>query len=90
MREGYWPRGVPTKYRPLIDFLGAHPARHLTLTLVQIENILAAPLAVTAQVNGENWTGTRFAHVRAWRALGWRARLDRRNQCVHFTRDTGE
>jgi len=78
-----------TAYQPLLDDLAASDDREVVLTLDQIEAILDAALPDTAYTHGGYWTEEGSAHVRRWRAMGWRARLDRRNRCVHFTREQG-
>jgi len=79
-----------TRYQPLIDHLAARDGRDVVLTLPEIEAIIGAPLATTAYVDTWYWTGRTLACVRRWEALGWRARLDRRNGRVHFARDGGD
>ncbi len=77
---------MATKYQPLVDHIAAQSEKALTLTFAQIEEMVGGPLPETMQVDASQWTSARLAYV--WRLgdLGWRARLDRRNQCVHFTR----
>ncbi len=80
-----------TKYQPLIDFLAVQTDRAVTLSFAEIEAIIGAPLSLTAMNMAMTWhTASKQPHVCRWREMGWRARYDRRNQCVHFTRDTGE
>jgi len=77
------------RYQPLIDHLASRTESEVSLTFPEIEAILGVPLALSAYVNTSYWTGRTMAHARALRALGWRARIDRRNRCVHFTREQG-
>ncbi len=79
---------MPTKYQPLVDHVAAQTEGALTLTLAQIEAIIGSPLSETMQVDAWQWNNTEFALVWRLAAFGWRAHLDRRNRCVHFTRDT--
>ncbi len=76
-----------TMYQPLIDFLATQSDRDVTLTFDQIEAIIGRPLSVSAMNTPSVWHGARYPQVRRWRAMGWRARYDRQNQCVHFTRE---
>ncbi len=83
------PRGF-SRYRALADHLAACPAKELTLTFPETEAILGTPLSASARSSRSWWIDARLAHARLWRALGWRARLDVRHSCVHFTRDVEE
>jgi len=83
------PRGF-SHYRALAEYLAIRPEHEITCTVAEIEAILGMPLPPTAFTNHAWWTDAGLAHVRLWRALGWRASLDRRNQCVHFARDAEE
>ncbi len=76
-----------SRYQPLVDHLAALTERETMLTDAEIEAILGAPLPTSAYTGTVYWTDARFAHVQRWRALGWRARRDRRNRRVHFVRD---
>ena len=75
-----------TRYQPLVDHLAASSEREIALDFAQIEAIMGVPLAPHAYVEAATWNGDRHSYVQAWRALGWSARLDRRNHCVIFTR----
>lgn len=76
-----------SRYRALADHLAMRPEREIARTFAEIEAILGMPLPPTA-FTGHFWSSDAgVAHVRLWRALGWRARLDRRNRCVRFIRD---
>ncbi len=79
-----------TIYQPLVDFLAIQSERDVSLTFDQIEAIIGRPLSVSAMGMTNPWHATTHPQVRRWRAIGWRARFDRRNQCVHFTRDAEE
>ncbi len=79
-----------TKYQPLIAFLATQHERDLTLTFAEIEAIIGMPLSVSASNDCDVWHSTRQSHVRRWQEMGWRARFDRRNHCVHFMRDDEE
>jgi hypothetical protein len=78
----------PSKYQPLADWLAAYPGDSINLTFVQLEEILAQPLSVTARTERGWWTRQedRHQHVKTWRALGWEASLDRRLRTVRFVR----
>jgi len=79
-----------TKYQPLLDFLAVQTEREVTLSLAEIEAIIGVPLSVTASITPQVWHSTAEAQVCRWREMGWSARYDRRNRCVHFARDTEE
>jgi len=79
-----------SRYQPLVDHLAALTEREIMLTDAEIEAILGAPLPTSAYVGSVYWTDPRLVHVQQWRTLGWRARRDRRNHCVHFARDAEE
>jgi len=81
---------MATKYQPLVDYLAVQTVRDVTLSFVAIEAIIGAPLSLSATLMPDPWHALRQNHVRQWRAMGWHARFDRRNQCVHFTRDAEE
>ncbi len=79
-----------TIYQPLVDFLAKESERDVTLTFAAIEAIIGRPLSVSAMTMPAVWHDARYSYVRYWHAIGWRARYDRRNQCVHFARDAEE
>ncbi len=79
---------MPTKFQPLADYLAAHEEDRVTLTFAELEAILGGPLPMNAYITSAWWHGSRFAQVRGWETAGWHARYDRRNACVHFTRNT--
>lgn len=76
-----------TKYQPLVDYLAAQTDRAVTLSFAEIEAIIGGSLSVSASGMSGVWHEVKHLHVRRWREMGWRARFDRRNRCVHFTRD---
>jgi hypothetical protein len=76
-----------TRYQPLVDYLAACREREIALTFARIEEILGIPLTDAACVNTYFWVRPQFLYVQRWRALGWRARLDKSNRRVIFTRD---
>ncbi len=76
-----------TIYQPLIEYLAIQSERDVTLSFVEIEAIIGRPLSVAALTDTGVWHRPQHPHVRRWRARGWRARYDRRNTCVHFTRE---
>lgn len=79
-----------TMYQPLVEYLAIQSERDVSLSLVEIEAIIGRPLSVSALIDAAVWHATTEPHVRRWREIGWRARYDRRNQSVHFTRDAEE
>jgi hypothetical protein len=79
-----------TRYQALVDFLAACEEAEIALTFPQIEDILGRSLQTTAYVSTNQWASPKSVYVQHWRALGWRARLDRRNRCVVFIRDVEE
>ncbi len=81
---------MPTKYQPLVDYVAKHPEKVLTLSFAEIETIVGSPLPESMQTDAWLWRGPEYAYVWRLEALGWRAHLDRRNQCVRFTRDAEE
>ena len=81
---------MATKYQPLIDHVVAQTGEAVTLSFTEIEAILGSTLSETMQVDTALWNSTQYALVWRLEAQGWRARLDRRNHCVHFTRDADE
>lgn len=82
------PRGL--KYQPLIEHLVIQHEREVALTFTEIETIIGRPLSLAALNMLQSWHATTNLHVRRWQEMGWRARFDRRGQCVHFTRATEE
>ncbi len=88
MPRGEWQQSLRrTKYQPLIEHLAAQTEREVTLSFAEIEAIIGAQLSVSALVRPMIWHSMTEEQVRRWRELGWCARFDGRNQCVHFTRD---
>ncbi len=82
---------MATKYQPLVDYLvERRDANEIVLGLEEIAAIVGAPLSETMHVDSGMWNGVRLVYVRAWEGAGWTATLDRRNRCVHFTRDAVE
>ncbi len=79
-----------SRYRALADHLAIRPERAITRTFAEVEAILGRPLSATARTSRSWWIDRGLAHVRLWDARGWRARLDWRDACVHFTRDAKE
>jgi hypothetical protein len=89
--DGLAPRyRTRTRYQPLVDDLATRDERAVVLTFPEIEAMIGVPLAVSASVETDYWSDRRHEHVRGWEALGWRARLDRRNGRVQFTREESE
>lgn len=76
-----------TKDQPLVDFLAMHNAQDVTLSFTEIEAIIGVPLALSASNDPGTWHSPLKLPVRQWQAIGWHARFDRHNHCVHFTRD---
>jgi len=81
---------MTTKYQPLIDHVADQTEEAVTLSFTEIEAILGSPLPESMRVDTSLWNGAEAALVWRLEAQGWRARLDRRNQCVHFTREDEE
>lgn len=81
---------MATKYQPLVDHVAAQAEGRVTLSFTAIEAIVGGPLPETMQVDTSLWNKADKALVWRLQDLGWRARLDRRNRCVHFTRDGSE
>jgi hypothetical protein len=75
-----------TKFQPLIDYLAVYDGTEIALTYVEIEKKIGGTLSDTAHADSSTWASAHFIHVQKWRALGWRARLDRRKRRVVFTR----
>ncbi len=76
-----------TMYQPLVEYLAIQSERDVSLSFVEIEAIIGRPLSVSALIDAAVWHATTEPHVRRWREMGWHARYDRRNTCVHFTRE---
>jgi hypothetical protein len=87
MSKGIWERGRVSRYQPLIDYLAGRAERDVVLSFAAIENLIGASLPTTAQADSSYWSGSRQAHTRALHALGWRARLDYKTECVRFVRE---
>ncbi len=87
MLRGDRDRLYPSTYQPMADYLAAIESAEAVLTFAQIEAILGVPLSLSAQTSPSWWSGTIPSHTRTWRALGWRAHLEQRDQRVRFTRD---
>lgn len=83
-------RPRPSKFQSLTDYLAALPDDRVTLSFAVLEAIFGGPLPMAAYITSWWWHNPNFAHVRGWEAVGWRARYDRLNECVHFTRDAEE
>lgn len=79
-----------TKYEPLIHFIAEQSEDAVTLSFAEIAAIVGTLLPQTMRVDASKWTSIAYAYVWRLRALGWRARLDRGNRCVHFTREERE
>ena len=85
------PRQIgPRKYAPLTAYLAARPVDEVTLTLAEIEQIIGAPLPVSAR-QPNYWVNSRrgLFGVRPWVQAGWRmARTDlrRAEPAVTFAR----
>lgn len=82
-----WQRPRRTKYQSLIEYLAVQTDRDVTLSFAEIEGIIGVPLSVSASNDPGTWHSTLKLAVRQWQGMGWRARFDRRGQCVHFTRE---
>ncbi len=77
------------RYRPIVDLLAATAGDAVTLTFAEMEGLIGGALPTSAYTNARYWSGLQgsaLPHVRAMSALGWRGRIDFRNQCVRFTR----
>lgn len=76
-----------SKYQPLVDYLLARPdADEIVLGFREIEMIVGVSLPEAMQIEQGLWKRPHLSYVQRWEAGGWNAALDRRNQCVHFTR----
>ncbi len=62
---------MPAKYAPLTAYLRAQSGERVTLTFVEIEAIIGAPLPLTARRVGWWANVPRWSHARAWLAAGW-------------------
>ena len=60
----------PRKYQPLVDYLAGQPAAAVSLTFVEIEQLIGAPLPRT--VATRIWWHNARPHWRLVRAAGWR------------------
>lgn len=77
------------RYRPLIALLAAAEADTIICTFAEIERLTGKPLAISAQTDATSWASPRYGYVREWRAMGWRARLDRERHRVEWRRVDG-
>ena len=77
-----------TKYEPLAEFLCRQTVDSCTLTLVEIERIIARHLPRSARTHAAWWGNDRtHAQARAWMEEGWRARpASRRMDAIVFHR----
>jgi hypothetical protein len=67
-------RTGPRKYAPLTAYLAARPVDEVTLTLTEIEQIIAAPLPRSA-VKAAFWSNTPGqVALPPWVEAGWRVR----------------
>jgi hypothetical protein len=65
----------------------------VTLSLVEVAQILGEPLPAAAHTHAEWWTShaARFPQIEAWRATGWEvASVNPRGRTVTFVRTAGE
>jgi hypothetical protein len=80
----------PYKYEPLTRYLAALTVDEVTLPLGEIEQIIAAPLPVSARLPTFWANGRRGLYgVRPWVRAGWRVvrtDLHARPPVVHFAR----
>ncbi len=79
----------PSIYQPLADTLANCADIEVVFTFTEIEAIIGRPLSVTAHADRHWWSGKNHPHTRAWRALGWRARLEQPAARVRFTHVDG-
>lgn len=77
-----------SRYQPLADYLASRSENELSLTFAQIETIIGGALPTSAQVVSTYWTDVPPGMGRLWCAVGWKARLNRRNQSVQFSLDS--
>jgi hypothetical protein len=80
----------PWKYAPLTAYLAALTVDEVTLTLAEIETIIAAPLPRAAS-SASFWSNSQLGVLRSqpWVQVGWRVRrtkLHARPPAVHFAR----
>lgn len=87
MPSGYKLSDVPSKYQPLLDFLAETPGDEVALTYREVMALIGGSLPQTALLRSTYWTSRSLDHVRAWRALGWRAHASAAHRRVVFTRD---
>ncbi len=77
-----------TKYKPLAEYLSDRDGDSCTLTLAEIERILARPLPRSARTHAAWWGNDRtHSQARAWMEVGWRASpASRRLDAIAFCR----
>jgi hypothetical protein len=81
------PARKATKYLPLADWLATQPGPLVSLTFVEIEQILGTVLPATARIQPSWWTRAHRdrPQVYAWRAAGWEAcAVDKQARIVTF------
>ncbi len=88
MPRGYSTSEKPSRYQPIADRLAASDTDEVVLTYREVAAIIGHPLPESAILSTSWWTSNNHLHVALWRALGWRASVDRNHLRVTFTRDT--
>lgn len=89
MASGDTTSKAPGRYQSLIDYLAAQSGDEVTLTYHEVMAVIDGPLPESAILHSAWWTTKTKGHVRAWRALGWRAHASAMHLRVVFTRDAG-
>jgi len=65
--------GVDSKYAPLRDFLAAASGDAVRLSFSRVEELLGAPLPVSARRHRSYWANSRWmVPARSWLDAGWR------------------
>jgi hypothetical protein len=78
-----------TRYDPIYRWLGSKTEKQISLSFAQLEEVLGAPLPVSARAHFEWWANARGAkpHVqcRAWLDAGYKTvAVDLANESVTF------
>lgn len=79
-------KGYTGRYCALLDVLAATDADEVRLSFAEIERAIGRPLSISACVDQPPWRTYSHPHVRAWRAMGWEAWLDRKGGGVVWQR----
>lgn len=81
-------RAGSTKYSAVAERLADQEGDLALFSFEEIEALIGAPLPPGARLNPGYWTKAADGHAHLWRAIGWKAHLDRTGGGVRFRRGT--